>query len=618
MHYLKIGGRLNLVSLAALTGLLVVLALSLLRLNTVMNNDIADRTKKTVEVAYSVLEHYQSLEAEGKMSRSHAQDAALQAIRAMRYGGTEYFWVNDMQPRMIMHPMKPELDGKDVSSNTDADGNFMFREMVQVVNTSGEGFVSYNWDKPGANGAQPKISYVKGFKPWGWIVGSGVYVDEIRAAVMNAAKLLGLAVLVVILLVGGLNWFLSRSITRPIVALTGRMRTLAGGNTDTDIPGLTRRDEVGEMAQALAVFRDAALAKSIAEAEKARSDADQKFVVDVVSDRLADLSDGDLTAEIIEDFPPNYGALKGHYNKAVGNLREMMSALVTSAEAIRTGSSEIAHASEDLARRTEANAASLEETSAALVQMEQRLLSTASAAVHTVGRANEAMEIVGSGRSTADQAVSAMGRVADSAQGIDSVIEGLDKIAFQTRVLAMNAAVEAGRAGDAGRGFAVVADLVSALAMRSEEEAKRAREQLTTTQGDIVIAVGAVQQVDGALANISGSVGEVHKLVATMADDNQAQSATISQITGAVGAMDQSTQQNAAMVEETSAAARNLTSEVHALAERSSRFRTGTAATPTQGTGRRPQAAAPRPSKARHAAPAAKVHANAQDDWTAF
>jgi methyl-accepting chemotaxis protein len=167
-----------------------------------------------------------------------------------------------------------------------------------------------------------------------------------------------------------------------------------------------------------------------------------------------------------------------------------------------------------------------------------------------------------------------MGRVSDSAKGIDSVIEGLDKIAFQTRVLAMNAAVEAGRAGDAGRGFAVVADLVSALAMRAEEEAKRARDQLTLTQTDIATAVGAVTKVDGALVDITDDVQQVHQLLATMATDNQAQSAAITQVSAAIAAMDRSTQQNAAMVEQTSAAARSLASEVGNLSEQASRFRT--------------------------------------------
>ena len=163
----------------------------------------------------------------------------------------------------------------------------------------------------------------------------------------------------------------------------------------------------------------------------------------------------------------------------------------------------------------------------------------------------------------------------------------------------MNAAVEAGRAGEAGRGFAVVADLVSALAMRAEEESKRAREQLTVTQEEIVSAVDMVQKVDGALANILTNVGEVHKLVGDIANDNQAQSGAVTEISTAIGAMDQSTQQNAAMVEQTSAAARSLSSEVSTLAEQASTFRVGDTA-----DGKRN--AAPQPPVRPKAVPAAK------------
>lgn len=267
-----------------------------------------------------------------------------------------------------------------------------------------------------------------------------------------------------------------------------------------------------------------------------------------------------------------------------------------SAAAIRTGSGEIAQASEDLARRTESNAASLEETAASVTQIDGRLKASATAASKTVERADQAISTVGGGRAVADEAVQAMGRVSESAKGIDSVIEGLDKIAFQTRVLAMNAAVEAGRAGDAGRGFAVVADLVSALAMRAEEEAKRARDQLTVTQTDIVTAVEAVTKVDGALANISSDVGQVHELLATMAADNQAQSAAITQISAAIGTMDQATQQNAAMVEETSAAARNLAAEVTGLTDQAGRFNTGRPGATAQRASAKPAPAAKTPS----------------------
>ena len=374
----------------------------------------------------------------------------------------------------------------------------------------------------------------------------------------------------------GLALIVTRTgITGPLAHLQDRMREIASGDYTHDVTGIDRGDEVGAMAKAVKVFRENGIAKDAADTAKARADGEQKMVVDTVSTHLSELSAGDLTAAIKADFPPEYGALKNNFNEALDNLRGLISSVTESATTIRTGSGEIAQASEDLARRTESNAASLEETAASVTQMDGRLKASATASTKTVERADQAIATVGGGRAVADEAVQAMGRVSESAKGIDSVIEGLDKIAFQTRVLAMNAAVEAGRAGDAGRGFAVVADLVSALAMRAEEEAKRARDQLTVTQTDIVTAVEAVQKVDGALANISGDVGQVHELLATMAADNQAQSAAITQISAAIGTMDQSTQQNAAMVEETSAAARNLASEVGNLADQASRFNVG-------------------------------------------
>ena len=378
-----------------------------------------------------------------------------------------------------------------------------------------------------------------------------------------------------ILIVGaalaGLFYAARSIIGRPMAELSTAVDRLARGE-NLAVPQTGRHDEIGTMARAADVFRQAAADRATADARAAE---EQKLITSAIGDGLAALTDGDLTAEIRADFPGAYAVLKANFNEAVTGLRRMIGAVMQSAGAIRTGSQEIAQASEDLARRTEANAASLEETSAALAQIDDRLKATAKAATRTVQRADQAISTVSGGRNVADEAVQAMDRVRESAKGIDEVIEGVDKIAFQTRVLAMNAAVEAGRAGEAGRGFAVVADLVSALAMRAEEEAKKARDQLTLTQTDIGTAVEAVQRVDNALASIAEGVGEVHGLLDGMASDNQAQSSAISQISVAVSTMDQSTQQNAAMVEETSAAARNLNSEVNALAEQASQFRTG-------------------------------------------
>ncbi len=299
--------------------------------------------------------------------------------------------------------------------------------------------------------------------------------------------------------------------------------------------------------------------------------ADREAAVTKLQGALGAMADGDLTRDL-DGMPASFAALERAFNETMGKMRVMIGAVSEGTGRLASGIGEISTASEDLARRTESNAASLEQTTAAISQMDTRLKATATAAGETVSRADKALATVGSGRSITDDAVQAMTRVADSAKGIDSVIEGLDKIAFQTRVLAMNAAVEAGRAGEAGRGFAVVADLVSALAMRAEEEAGRARDQLTATQTDIVAAVQMVEKVDGALADISTDVGQVHELLACMATDNNAQAGAITEISTAITTMDRATQQNAAMVEQTSAAARTLSEEVRTLNAQASLF----------------------------------------------
>jgi methyl-accepting chemotaxis protein len=311
--------------------------------------------------------------------------------------------------------------------------------------------------------------------------------------------------------------------------------------------------------------------------------------VKALDDALAALADGDLTRPL-SNMPASFATLERSYNNTLEKMQGMIRAVASGTQRINGTIHEIAQASDDLARRTQANAASLEETNAAVSQMDNRSRNTAQAAQSTVTRADQAIAAVNDGRNIASEAVGAMNRVSESAKGIDTVIEGVDKIAFQTRVLAMNAAVEAGRAGEAGRGFAVVADLVSALAMRAEEEAGRARDQLTATQTDIVAAVEMVQKVDGALTNISSDVGEVHALLGTMAQDNRAQAVAIGEVSTAVGAMDQGTQQNAAMVEETSAATRTLAQEAETLAELTGAFRTEGEATParTRANGQHP------------------------------
>ncbi|WP_426262092.1 methyl-accepting chemotaxis protein, partial [Sphingomonas sp. DC1200-1] len=272
-------------------------------------------------------------------------------------------------------------------------------------------------------------------------------------------------------------------------------------------------------------------------------------------------------------FPESYAAVNRDLNDAVDTLRAMVQAVVETTAEIGGASDSIARATGDLAQRTESSAAVIEQTSAAVGRMDARLRSTVQAAHKSSDGSQATLAAAGEVRVRADGAMEAMNRVSSSAAGIDDVIGGLDKIAFQTRVLAMIAAVEAGRAWDAGRGFAVVADLVSTLAMRAEEEAKRARTQLSATQQEVAVAVDAVGLVHGALETIVARCTEAVALTQAIASDNAAQAEAIGEITSAVTQLDRIAQQNAGMVTETSATAATLAQDIATLAARAAAFR---------------------------------------------
>ncbi|WP_206185829.1 methyl-accepting chemotaxis protein [Sphingosinicella sp. BN140058] len=385
--------------------------------------------------------------------------------------------------------------------------------------------------------------------------------------VLGAIALIGIAIT--------LAMMLTRMIARPVTRLTASMADLAAGKNDIAVPDTDRADELGDMAKAVLVFRDAAVAQEKASAEKVRSEAAQQQVVSDLAQALGKMSAGDLTVTLA-NFPAEYRKLEEDFNGALGALREAMGSIALATGNIHGGSGEISQASDDLSRRTEQQAASLEETAAAMTEI--------TATVHnSAAGANEANKLVRATQADAQEsskvvgdAVAAMAEIEKSSQEITKIIEVIDKIAFQTNLLALNASVEAAHAGEAGRAFAVVANEVRALAQRSADAAQEIGTLISNSSKQVDGGVALVGEAGKALTRIIGSVDEVSGLVSQIAMAADQQSSALAQVNSAISEMDKVTQQNAAMVEESNAAARSLADEATGLASLVGRFNTGT------------------------------------------
>jgi methyl-accepting chemotaxis protein len=363
-------------------------------------------------------------------------------------------------------------------------------------------------------------------------------------------------------------FLLIRLIARPLVGMTGAMGELAAGNMHVEVPVDPRADEVGDLAKAMASFRD-----QLCAAEQSKA-AQTELLVSSIGAGLDRLARGDLTARIDTELTGPFAKLKADFNNALTKLSQTLGAVSQASSRVHVGASEISVASDELSHRTEQQAASLEESAAAMDQ----ITATVREAASNAARANKAVAHV---RREAEQsgdvvsrAVEAMGGIERASTEISEIISVIDGIAFQTNLLALNAGVEAARAGDAGKGFAVVASEVRSLAQRSADAAKDVKARILASSEQVEAGVALVSETGAALQRIISGIAEVDGLVEGIATSAEEQAIGLQQVNIAVGEMDGVTQQNAAMVEET-AASRGLAAEADALAKEIARFTLG-------------------------------------------
>ncbi len=520
-------------------GLVALMIHALQDLNANLLHDRKVKAQDVVDIAYGIIE-YQAKQAEqGIVDEATAKRSAIAQIKSLRYENNDYFWINDYQPKMIMHPTKPELDGKDLSNIADPKGIKLFVEFADIVKQQGSGYVTYMWPKPDSDDPVEKLSYVKGFEKWQWIVGTGIYIDDMNKVFWAEVRTDLAFIFVTLAIMIAASLYIIKDITSGIRKVHDAMEQVEQtGNLNAEVDA-TRQDEIGEIAVA-------------------------------------------------------FNKMLTKFRTVISDVRQMFDNLNGSSNSLATVANQTVRDVMEQQSKTDQVATAINQMSATV----QEVARSAEAASHSANQANDSamnghdvvQSTINAINSLADEVISSsdvIAKLESNSDDIGRVLDVIKGIAEQTNLLALNAAIEAARAGEQGRGFAVVADEVRTLAQRTQESTQEIQSMIEALQAGARNAGEAMQssrtraesctqqaaEANDSLQSILSAVKEINELNAQIASASEQQSAVAEDINKNVVGISQIATQSSANSQETASTCDAINNMVQTLESQLSQFR---------------------------------------------